>query len=58
VGYFNLAVAYEKSGRLKEAAENFELYLQNAQGESEENVRKARAELDRLKKGLAQPPAR
>ena len=58
VGYFNLAVAYEKSGRLKEAAESFELYLENAQGESEENVRKARAELDRLKKGLAQPPAR
>jgi arylsulfatase A-like enzyme/tetratricopeptide (TPR) repeat protein len=58
VGYYNLAVAYEKSGRLPEAAENFELYLQNARGESEENIRKARAELDRLKKLIAPAPSR
>ncbi len=58
VGYFNLAVAYQKSGRLKEAVESFELYLRNSQGESEENIRKARAEIDRLNKRLVQPPAR
>ncbi len=58
VGYFNLAVAYEKSGRLREAAESFELYLQNARGESEENVRKARSELERLKKLIAPAPSR
>ncbi|HSA95865.1 MAG TPA: tetratricopeptide repeat protein [Acidobacteriota bacterium] len=56
VGYFNLAVAYDKSGRLKEAAENFALYLQNAKGESEESVRRARAELERLRKILGQIP--
>jgi tetratricopeptide (TPR) repeat protein len=58
VGYYNLAVAYEKSGRLPEAVENFELYLQNARGESEENIRRARAELDRLKKLIAPAPSR
>jgi tetratricopeptide (TPR) repeat protein len=50
VGYFNLAVTYEKTGRLKEAAENLALYLRNPQGENEENVAKAKAELDRLTK--------
>jgi tetratricopeptide (TPR) repeat protein len=50
VGYFNLAVAYEKSGRLREAAEYFRLYLENSQGESEVNIRKAQAELERLEK--------
>ena len=49
-GYFNLAVTYEKTGRLKEAAENLALYLRNPQGESEENVANAKAELDRLMK--------
>jgi tetratricopeptide (TPR) repeat protein len=49
-GYFNLAVTYEKTGRLKEAAENLALYLRNPQGENEENVAKAKAELDRLTK--------
>jgi len=56
VGYFNLAVAYDKSGRLKEAADNFALYLQNAKGESEESVRRARAELERLRKLIGQTP--
>lgn len=58
VGYFNLAVAYDKSGRYKEAAENFSLYLRNTQGESEESVRRARAELERLKKLPGVSPSR
>jgi arylsulfatase A-like enzyme/Tfp pilus assembly protein PilF len=58
VGYFNLAVAYEKSGRLAEAAESFELYLRDPRGESEANIAKARAELERLKKLLAPSPSR
>ena len=56
VGYFNLAVACDKSGKLKEAAENFALYLDNAKGEKEESVRRARAELERLRKLLGQAP--
>jgi tetratricopeptide (TPR) repeat protein len=50
VGYFNLAVAYDKSGRLKEAADAFALYLRNSEGEKPESVRRAKAELDRLMK--------
>ena len=50
-GYFNLAVAYEKSGNIREAVKNFKLYLDNSRGESETNIRKAKAELERLGKG-------
>ncbi|HEX2694177.1 MAG TPA: tetratricopeptide repeat protein, partial [Acidobacteriota bacterium] len=50
-GYFNLAVAYEKSGNIREAVKYFRLYLDNSRGESETNIRKAKAELERLGKG-------
>ncbi len=50
VGYFNLAVAYEKSGNPAEAVNYLRRYLENPQGESEVNIRKARAELARLEK--------
>ena len=50
-GYFNLAVAYDKSGKFREAVKYFKLYLDNSRGESEANIRKARAELERLGKG-------
>ena len=50
-GYFNLAVAYEKSGNIREAVKVFKLYLDNSRGESETNIRRARAELGRLEKG-------
>jgi arylsulfatase A-like enzyme/tetratricopeptide (TPR) repeat protein len=49
-GYFNLAIAYEKSGDISGAVRSFRLYLDNSRGESEVNVRKARAELERLEK--------
>lgn len=50
-GYFNLALAYDKSGNIREAARYFKLYLDNSQGESEASIRKAKAELERLEKG-------
>jgi tetratricopeptide (TPR) repeat protein len=51
IGYFNLAVAYEKSGNIREAVKYFKLYLDNSRGESETSIRKAKAELERLEKG-------
>jgi Tfp pilus assembly protein PilF len=51
VGYFNLAVAYKKSGDLEQAVNYFKLYLDNSRGESKTSIRKAKAELNRLKKG-------
>lgn len=50
-GYFNLALAYEKRGNVREAVKYFNLYLDNSRGESEANIRKAKAELERLAKG-------
>ncbi|TRZ89051.1 tetratricopeptide repeat protein, partial [bacterium] len=47
IGYFNLAVAYEKSGNIREAVKYFKLYLDNSRGESETSIRKAKAELER-----------
>jgi tetratricopeptide (TPR) repeat protein len=52
VGYFNLAVAYEKNGNIPEAVDSLRRYLENPQGESEINIRKARAALERLEKRL------
>jgi arylsulfatase A-like enzyme/Flp pilus assembly protein TadD len=52
VGYFNLAVAYEKSGQLQDAARYLRLYLENSRGESDVNIGKARAELEKLEKKL------
>jgi tetratricopeptide (TPR) repeat protein len=56
VGYFNLALAYEKSGNLQQAVKYFGLYLENSRGESEVNVRKAKAELEILEKKLGHSP--
>ena len=52
IGYFNLALTYEKSGRLPQATKHFRLYLENSRGENEGNIRKAKAELERLEKKL------
>ncbi|MCX8160546.1 MAG: tetratricopeptide repeat protein [Candidatus Saccharicenans sp.] len=52
-GYFNLAVAYEKAGRPREAVEYFRRYLENSSGDREETIRLARRELERLEKKLA-----
>ena len=50
-------MTYEKRGDLKEAAAALRMYLQNSQGESEENVRKARAELESLEKRIGSTPS-
>jgi tetratricopeptide (TPR) repeat protein len=51
-GYFNLAVAYEKSGDLKSAAGAFRAYLERFPGDDAKNVRQARAVLESLEKKL------
>jgi choline-sulfatase len=55
VGFFNLAVAYKKSGNFQEAIRYFRHFLENPGAESELSIRKARAELESLEK---QPPSR
>jgi arylsulfatase A-like enzyme/Tfp pilus assembly protein PilF len=55
VGFFNLAVAYEKRGDLREAAEALRMYLRNSSGETEANIAKARAELESLEKKIGAP---
>ncbi len=57
VGYFNLAVAYEKSGELEQAIKCLKLYLENSRGENEANVRKAKAELENLEKKQGHSPS-
>ena len=56
VGYFNLAVAYNKSGNFEQAIKYFKLYLENSQGESEVNIRKAKTEIENLEKKLRHSP--
>jgi arylsulfatase A-like enzyme/Tfp pilus assembly protein PilF len=55
LGYFNLAVAYEKSGRLDDAMKYLRLYLADPRGEQEANIAQARAELERLQKQTHRP---
>jgi arylsulfatase A-like enzyme/Flp pilus assembly protein TadD len=52
VAYFNLAVAKKKLGRIEEAARYIRLYLENPEGESEESIQSARAELEKLEEML------
>lgn len=52
VGYFNLAVAYEKSGDLQQAVEHFKLYLENSSGEKNDDVQRTKAILEMLEKRL------
>jgi len=51
-GYFNLAVAYHKSGNLEQAVKYFRLYLENSSGEKEVDVQKARVIVEMLEKKL------
>jgi len=55
VGYFNLALANEKNCNFRQAIKYFRLYLENSRGESEANVRKAKAELERLVRSISAP---
>lgn len=54
VGYFNLAVAYEKSGDLKNAIKYFESYLEIATNDDPRSIAQARAELEKLKKQVGE----
>jgi len=53
-GYFNLAVAYDKSDQFQQAIKYFKLYLENSQGESKVNIQKAKVEIENLEKKLGQ----
>ena len=55
-GYFNLAVAYDKSGNLEQAIKYFRLYLENSSGEKEVDIQKARVIVEMLEKKLGQSP--
>ncbi len=52
VAYYNLAVAYRETGKLEDAVRVLELYLRDPGDTPEANVRRARAELDRIKAQL------
>jgi arylsulfatase A-like enzyme/tetratricopeptide (TPR) repeat protein len=51
-GFFNLAVAYEKSGDLKNAAATFRTYLERYPNEKESERRAAQAELESLERKI------
>ena len=50
--YLNLAVAQRKVGNLEESVRYLKLYLANPEGQSEENIAQARAELQNLERIL------
>jgi predicted Zn-dependent protease len=50
VAYFNLARAMVKQGKIGDAVRYLKLYLENPEGESEQTVAQARAELQKLEK--------
>jgi len=54
VAYLNLAVAMKKVEKFEEAVRYLKLYLKNPEGESEESISRARAELQNLEKTLKQ----
>jgi arylsulfatase A-like enzyme/Tfp pilus assembly protein PilF len=56
VGYFNLAVAYEKSGNLQQAIEHFKLYLENSSGETPDDIQRAKTIIEILEKRQGQSP--
>jgi hypothetical protein len=55
VAYLNLAVAMRKVGKLEDAVRYLKLYLQNPEGQSEERIAQARAELQALERSLKSP---
>lgn len=56
VAYYNLAVAKKKVGNLEEAARYLRLYLEDTEGESEDSINSARAELKKLEATLKKTP--
>jgi tetratricopeptide (TPR) repeat protein len=56
VAHYNLAVAKKKVGNLEEAARYLRLYLENTEGESEDSINAARAELKNLEARIRKNP--
>jgi tetratricopeptide (TPR) repeat protein len=54
-GYFDLAVACERNGRLDGALKYLRLYLADPSGESEANVQRALMEIECLEKRVRPP---
>jgi tetratricopeptide (TPR) repeat protein len=54
MGYYNLAVAFKKVGKIQEAVNYLKLYLENSKGEDESRINSARQELVNLEKFLRQ----
>jgi len=52
-GYFNLAIACQKAGLIKEAIDYYWLYLENSKGDSQVTIRLAQRELEKLEKKLS-----
>ncbi len=52
VSYINLAVAMKKVGNIEDAVRYLRLYLENPEGEREETIKNAKAELQKLEKLL------
>jgi len=53
--YLNLAVAMRKVGKLEDAVRYLKLYLENPEGQSQETIAQARAELQALEKSIKKP---
>jgi arylsulfatase A-like enzyme/Flp pilus assembly protein TadD len=56
VAYYNLAVAKKKVGNIEDSIRYLKLYLENPEGESEESINTARAELRNLETILKKNP--
>ena len=52
IAYLNLAVALKGTGDIAGALRNFELYLENPEGEDEAKIRSVRAEMENLRRRL------
>lgn len=52
-GYFNLAVACQKAGKLKEAIDYYRIYLENSTGDNQATIKLAQRELEKLEKEIS-----
>lgn len=52
-GYFNLAVACQKAGKIKEAIDYYRIYLENSKGDSQATINLAHRELEKLEREIS-----
>jgi len=50
--YFYLAISFREKGDIAEAVRSLELYLEDPKGEPEPRIKRARADMERMKKLL------